>query len=77
MFNFNQVVVRFDVRMKLYLFVLLPYRLLLLITNLMSSRDRVIILEEPELHIHPAAQRALQAVIDAATEQNQLMYVTH
>ena len=50
---------------------------LLQVTNLLSSKGRVIILEEPELYLHPTAQRALQRVINKATMDNQVLVVSH
>ena len=50
---------------------------LLLVTNLVSSKNRVIVLEEPELHLHPPAQRALGEVFRTARTENQVILLTH
>ncbi len=43
-----------------------------------SGSDSLLLIEEPENHVHPAAQKALAAVIrDAAAEEKQAIVTTH
>lgn len=51
--------------------------LLTLITNLVARENYVIILEEPELHLHPHAKRRLQKLIKITSTSNQVFVITH
>lgn len=50
---------------------------LTLIANLEGKTDSVLVLEEPELHLHPQSQRALQHMIVESSERNQIFVLTH
>lgn len=50
---------------------------LLLLTNLITSEQRLLVLEEPELHLHPPVQRSLLPILKESAKKNQLIVVTH
>ena len=51
--------------------------LLTFITNLVASRGRIFVIEEPESHLHPHAKRRLQKLILEASESNQVFVISH
>jgi len=50
---------------------------LTLITNLVERKDSVIVVEEPELHLHPHARRQVERLLVEASSRNQVIVVTH
>lgn len=42
-----------------------------------SNTNQVIILEEPELHLHPKGERALARILEDLSSQHQLFFTTH
>lgn len=48
-----------------------------LIVELCLARDKVFILEEPEMNLHPSALKALLALIRKSSDVNQFMIATH
>ena len=51
--------------------------ILIILTNLITIEDKIIIIEEPETHIHPIFQRKLMKIIEHAGEKNQIFLTTH
>src|SRR3989475_2694891 len=46
-------------------------------TETLEGRDTVLLLDEPGLHLHAAAQQALLRVLRKLSEKNQVIYSTH
>lgn len=51
--------------------------LLTLLTNLVTLRGYMFIIEEPELHLHPHAKRNLADLIRRSSTKNQVFVITH
>ena len=51
--------------------------MVIFLTNLIGSRQRIFVVEEPELHLHPHAQRLLLEVFREHQTDNQLFVITH
>ena len=51
--------------------------MLIFLTHMVKERHKVIILDEPELHLHPHSQRLLRDFLREASTQNQIIIVTH
>ena len=49
---------------------------LLLITHIVAHKDKVILVDHPELHLHPHAERNLSTLIDES-EDTQIFLITH
>ncbi len=47
------------------------------LTNLIASRDRIFVIEEPELHLHPHNQRLMLETLEEHQKDNQLFIITH
>lgn len=48
-----------------------------MLTHIVSERHKVILLDEPELHLHPHSQRLLRGFLREASAHNQIVIVTH
>lgn len=51
--------------------------LLTLLTNLVTLRGYIFVIEEPELHLHPHAKRNLAELIRRSSTKNQVFIITH
>lgn len=51
--------------------------MLTLLTNLVTLRVHIFVIEEPELHLHPHAKRSLAALIRHSSAKNQVFIITH
>jgi hypothetical protein len=51
--------------------------LLTLLTNLVTLRGYIFVVEEPELHLHPHAKRSLAELIRHSSISNQVFIITH
>jgi len=51
--------------------------LLTLLTNLVTLRGYIFVIEEPELHLHPHAKRSLAELIRHSSTGNQVFIITH
>lgn len=51
--------------------------LLTLLTNLVTLRGYIFVIEEPELHLHPHAKRSIAKLIKHSSENNQIFAITH
>jgi len=51
--------------------------LLTLLTNLVTLRGYIFVIEEPELHLHPHAKRSLAELIRHSSISNQVFIITH
>ena len=50
---------------------------LIVLVNLIGSKNKVFVFEEPELHLHPSAQRSLSKLIYEHSNNNQIIIITH
>ena len=50
---------------------------ILFMTESLQGKDTVLLLDEPGLHLHPAAQQDLLRVLGKLSEKNQVIYSTH
>jgi len=55
------------------------YEILLILTAIIGERGKIILLDEPELHLHPSMQkRILNLLVEYSNvEKNQIMLITH
>jgi len=53
------------------------FEVLFFLTNISRSINKVFILEEPELHLHPISQKKLLDIIERNTQKNQILIITH
>jgi hypothetical protein len=51
--------------------------MLTFLTNLVTLRVHIFVIEEPELHLHPHAKRSLAALIRHSSDKNQVFVITH
>ncbi len=51
--------------------------MIILLTHIVASEDRVFAIDGPELHLHPHSQRLLQKILEESSLKNQLVIVTH
>jgi len=51
--------------------------LLTLLTNLVTLRGHIFVIEEPELHLHPHAKRKLAKLIKNSSTHSQVFIITH
>ena len=49
----------------------------IILINLIGSKNKVFVFEDPELHLHPSAQRSLSRLIESHYKDNQVIIVTH
>ena len=49
----------------------------IIVVNLIGSKDKVFVFEDPELHLHPSAQRSLSKLIESRSKDNQVIIITH
>jgi len=47
------------------------------LSNLIGLEGKIFVFEEPELHLHPSAQRALSKLIKECSTKNQVFVLTH
>lgn len=47
------------------------------ITNMISCENSILVIEEPECHLHPHAKKRLYKLILQASEKNQVFVITH
>jgi len=52
------------------------FEILLFITHIIASKNKLLCIDEPELHLHPHAQKLLASFIREST-QNQFLLLTH
>jgi len=51
--------------------------MLTILTHVVKERHKIIVLDEPELHLHPHSQRLLRDFLREASTFNQIIIVTH
>lgn len=51
--------------------------IVIFLTNIMASKNKVFGIEDPELHLHPHAQRLLFEILQEYGDNNQLFIITH
>lgn len=49
----------------------------IVLINLIGSKNKVFVFEDPELHLHPSAQRSLSKLIESHSRDNQIIIITH
>ncbi len=49
----------------------------IVLTNLIGSKNNVFVFEDPELHLHPSTQRSLSKLIESHSKDNQVIIITH
>lgn len=52
-------------------------QLLTLVANLITRSDTILVVETPELHLHPHARRELHRLLLESSQRNQIIIVTH
>lgn len=50
---------------------------IIMLTNIIRPGEHIVTIEEPELHLHPHAQRIIARLIVKYTKQNQIFILTH
>lgn len=53
------------------------FETLLILTALIGYKNKVILLDEPALNLHPTLQRRILQLINQAVKQNQIIMITH
>ncbi len=55
------------------------YEILFLLTTIIGESEKVLLLDEPELHLHPSMQKRIGSLICdlAASNENQVLMITH
>jgi energy-coupling factor transporter ATP-binding protein EcfA2 len=53
------------------------FELLVLLTILIGQEDKVLLLDEPALNLHPTKQVQLRKILERSTSTNQVLVVTH
>ncbi len=53
------------------------FEILFFLTNIITSKDRVFLLEEPELHLYPAIQKVIVNFFQSQCQENQVFIITH
>ena len=50
---------------------------LIILTHLISEKNKIFFLDEPELHLHPHNKRILKKILENSSSNNQIIYITH
>ena len=53
------------------------FEILSILTHLIGSTDKLLVFDEPEIHLHPHAQRMLSTDIRNYSKSNQILCITH
>jgi putative ATP-dependent endonuclease of OLD family len=51
--------------------------IIIFLTNLVGCKDKIFFIEEPELHLHPMAQKVFMSLLNKYRIENQLFIITH
>lgn len=52
-------------------------QMIILLTHVVDSENKVFVVDGPELHLHPHSQRLLRTVLKDSSRKNQIVIVTH
>lgn len=48
-----------------------------ILTHIISEENKIFLIDEPEIHLHPHGQRILKNLLRKSAKKNQIIYITH
>ena len=51
--------------------------IIIMLTHIVTAKNKVFFIDEPELHLHPHTQRLLLGILKEASKENRIIMVTH
>lgn len=51
--------------------------MIILLTHIIASKNKVFMIDAPELHLHPHSQRLLLEILKESSKENQILAITH